>query len=241
LNWAGFHAPLVVASLVYARREGSRQMAMWALLSVFAVAAGLRFFPRYFFQLLPVTCLSGARGFAIASRTWRSVLVMLLLIPAIRFAPRYVKLTAERLENTEHVWSDIAMMQDSAAVARDLKTMSNPRDTLLVWGYRPDVFVFSGLAAGTRFLDSQPLTGVIADRHLTSSEATFPGLAEVSRRELTTTQPTFIVDGLGPLNPRLAVTEYEDLRSWLEQYEKVAQTKMSVLYRLRSPGRGALR
>jgi hypothetical protein len=241
MNWAGFHAPLVVAGVVFARREGSRQMAMWALVSVFAVAAGLRFFPRYFFQLLPVTCLAGARGFAIASRTWRTVLVILLVIPAIRFAPRYVKLTAETLESTEHLWSDIAMMQDSAAVGKRLKEISKPGDALLVWGYRPDVFVFSGLPAGTRFLDSQPLTGVIADRHLTSSEVTFPELAAMNRRELAGAAPSFIVDGLGPLNPRLAITEYEDLRPWLERYERISQTKMSVIYRLRSPDRGALR
>ena len=154
LNWAGFHAPVVIASLVYTRREGDRRIAMWAVLSCFAVVAGFRFYPRYFFQLLPIACLAGARGFTIASRTWRTLLVVLLLIPTIRFAPRYAKLAAEQLEGSGHVWSDIAMMQDSATVAKRLRSSASPGDTLLVWGYRPDVFVYSGLPAGTRFLDS---------------------------------------------------------------------------------------
>lgn len=240
LNWAGFHAPVLISSFVYARREGNRQMAVWALLCWFAVLAGLRFYPRYFFQLLPVVCLAGARGFTLASRTWRTLLVLLLLVPAVRFAPRYAQLAAEHLQGIDHLWSDLAMMQDSMNVGHRLRSLAAPGDTLLVWGYRPDVFVYSGLPAGTRFLDSQPLTGVIADRHLTSSTATFPELAQSNRQQLGRTSPVFIVDGLGLLNPQLAITNYADLRAWLDRYEPVAKTRMSVIYRLRLPSRSAL-
>jgi hypothetical protein len=235
VNWAGFHAPILIAALVYMRREGSRKMAAWAILSCFAVIAGLRFYPRYFFQLLPVACLAGARGFTIASRTWRTILVILLLVPAVRFAPRYAKLASDQLLGEQHLWSDIAMMQDSAMAAERLRSVASPGDTLLVWGYRPDVFVYSGLPAGTRFLDSQPLTGVIADRHLVSSHVTFPELAAENRKLLTRESPVFIVDGLGPLNPQLAITNFPDLAEWLTRYEPAGQTKMSKIYRLRLP------
>ena len=240
LNWMGFHAPIVIAAVVYGRKEGNRKMAFWAALSACAVIAGFRFYPRYFFQLLPVACLAGARGFAIASRTWRTLLVILLLIPTIRFAPRYAKLVADQMQGAEHLWSDLAMMQDSAMVANRLRAVAAPGDTLLVWGYRPDIFVYSGLRAGTRFLDSQPLTGVIADRHLTASHVTFPELARRNRESLTRTSPAFIVDGLGPFNPQLAITNYPDLSAWLSRYEEVGHTQMSRIYRLRSPNGSAL-
>jgi hypothetical protein len=213
---------------------------VWAILSIFAVVTGLRFFPRYFFQLLPVACLAGARGFAIASRTWRTLLVVLLLIPAIRFAPRYARLAAEQMQGTEHLWSDLAMMQDSAIVGERLHALAQPGDTVLVWGYRPDIFVYSRLPAGTPFIDSQPLTGVIADRHLTSSQVTFPDLARRNREVLTRMSPVFIIDGLGPFNPQLAITNYPDLAKWLSRYEQVTQTHMSRIYRLRPPNRSAL-
>jgi hypothetical protein len=232
-NWAGFHAPLLIAGGLYVRREFDKRLAVWTLLSVFAVIAGFRFYPRYFFQLLPIACLTGARGFTLTSRACRVLLALLLLIPAIRFAPRYVRLVAEQLQGSEHRWSDLAMMQDSRTVGRRLRSMAANGDTLLVWGYRPDVFVFSGLPAGTRFLDSQPLTGVIADRHLFSSVPTFPELGRSNRQQLAQTSPVFIVDGLGPLNPRLAITNYPDLRDWLDRYQPVAKTGMSVIYRLR--------
>jgi hypothetical protein len=215
-------------------------MGVWALLSALAVIAGLRFYPRYFFQLLPLACLAGARGFALASRSWRTFLVVLLLIPAIRFAPRYARLVAEQMQGAEHLWSDLAMMHDSATVAERLRGLAVPDATLLVWGYRPDVYVFSRLPAGARFMDSQPLTGVIADRHLTSSHVTFPELARENRERLMRTSPSFIVDGLGPFNPQLAITNYPDLRTWLSRYEEVGHTRMSRIYRLRSPDRSAL-
>jgi hypothetical protein len=125
------------------------------------------------------------------------------------------------------------MMEDSREVARQLNALGSSASTLLVWGYRPDIFPFSGLGAGTRFLDSQPLTGVLADRHLTSADVLFPELAARNRAELRTTSPDFIVDGLGPLNPALAIERFPDLRSWLAGYEPVGRTRMSVIYRLR--------
>ena len=42
------------------------------------------------------------------------------------------------------------MSNDSAAAARAMKTA--PGDTLLVWGYRPDLFALTGLRTGTPFL-----------------------------------------------------------------------------------------
>ena len=37
---------------------------VWLAISLAGVAAGMRFFPRYYFQFLPVVVLLAARGFA---------------------------------------------------------------------------------------------------------------------------------------------------------------------------------
>jgi hypothetical protein len=39
------------------------------------------------------------------------------------------------------------------------------------------------------------------------------------------------VDGLGEYNPRLALTEFGDLRPWLAGYREVGRTAGSVIYR----------
>ena len=227
LAWAGFHAAPVLAALWAWPREKHRwQWLAWAAISFAAVAAGWRFFPRYFFQLLPVVVLLGARGFALMDRRRRLALALLLLIPLVRFGPRYPLLAAGMSEN----WPDIAMDRDSRAASRIVRGMARPGETLFVWGFRPEMYVYTDLPAASRFLDSQPLTGVPADRHLRQSGALAPGLGAANRAELARSRPQFIIDGLGPYNPRLAITEYPDLRSWLADYTPAARTAGAVIY-----------
>jgi hypothetical protein len=196
------------------------------LLSLAAVAAGWRFFPRYYFQLLPVMTLGAARGYVLMGR-WRVVMWLLLLVPFVRFGPRYAALANDLARGRQTEWSDIALNQDSRRAADRI----SGEGTLLVWGYRPDVFAYTRMRAGARFLDSQPLTGVLADRHLTSSEVAAPEWAERNRRELIRTNPDWIVDGLGPLNPALAIGRYADLAGWFSEYREIGRTQYSVIYK----------
>jgi hypothetical protein len=125
------------------------------------------------------------------------------------------------------------MDRDSRAAAAKLRDLAQPGDTLFVWGFRPDIFVDSRLPAGTRFLESQPISGVLADRHLSESAAIAPDFVAPNRAELTASKPTWVVDGLGPYNPALAIDRQPYLAAWLAQYQPVARTAFSVLYRLR--------
>jgi hypothetical protein len=231
-NWAGFHAVLVIAAVVAVRDKGSRPLrarwAAWILLSLVAAAAGLRFFPRYFFQLLPVAVLLAARGLAILPRRHACVLALLLAIPLFRFGPRYFLLAAGRSPD----WADTAMDRDSRAAAARTLSFARAGDTLFVWGFRPELYVYTGLPAATRFLESQPLTGVPADRHLTQSQPVDPAPARDHRAELVRSRPAFLLDGLGLYNPALAITSYPDLRAWLAHYREVARTHETVIYRL---------
>lgn len=236
LAWLGFQSAAVLATAVHFRNRRDWRMASWILLSLIAVAAGLRFFPRYYFQLLVPVALIAARGFIQATPKLRLAILILALIPLVRFAPRYVTLAADQLRHRPHAWSDLQMSQDTEAAAALLKMKNEPGiPTLLVWGYRPDLYALTRLPAATRFLDSQPLTGVLADRHLTSSEVTYPALAAANRRELIQTHPTFIVDGLGPFNAALAIARYPDLVPWLAGYHEIARTKLSIIYRANTP------
>jgi hypothetical protein len=226
LDWIGFQAALVVGAAYFLWRERERRMLAWILISLIAVAAGWRFFPRYYFHLLPPLALMAARGYTLLKNK-RAVILVLLLIPLVRFGPRYVLLANDLRQGRRADWNDLRLNQDSREAAK----LIGSSGTLLVWGYRPDIFVYTRLPAGSRFLDSQPLTGVIADRHLTSSEVAAPELAAQNRRDLAQTAPTWIADGLGPLNPQLAITNYPDLHDWLQNYREFARTKYTIIYR----------
>jgi hypothetical protein len=223
-NWLGFHIAIVLgAALALKNEPNRRRWLLWLVCALVAVTAGLRFSPRYYFLLLPPVLILGARGLAL-----RPALALLLLIPLIRFGPRYFELAADNLQHRPHHWRDLAMEQDSRAAAQILRQAPG---TLLVWGYRPEIYSLSGLPAATRFLDSQPLTGVLADRHLTASQPSVPVLAQANRAELRTTTPDWIVDGLGLYNPELAITSFPDLKPWLANYRETARTAGAVLYR----------
>ncbi len=245
LNWAGFHAALVIAAVGIGLRctkldasggaclslPAGRRPAMppwrwivWLVISLAGVAAGLRFFPRYYFQILPLVVLLAARGFA-EMRGRRRAVALLLLIPLVRFAPTYF------MAARDGGWRDTAMDRDSRTAATILAAAAKPGDTLFVWGYRPEIYVYSHLPAATRFLDSQPLTGVPADRHLTQSKPVETEESRARRAELGASRPTFVVDGLGEYNRRLALTEFGDLRAWMAGYREVGRSAGSVIYR----------
>jgi hypothetical protein len=236
-NWMGFHAALVLAAAIYLVREPSplaRRLAVWFLVALASVAGGWRFYPRYYFALLPVAVVLAARGLWLLPVRWRIVLLAVTLaIPAIRFGTPQAQLAKETLGGQPPSWSDLSLFVDASEAARLIQEQSRPGDTLLVWGYRPELNALASLPPGTRFLDSQPLTGVIADRHLTSSRPTFAEIAATHRKELTWTRPTWIVDGLGPLNQALAIAQFQDLSDWFADYQEVARTKSTVIYRRR--------
>jgi len=248
-DWLGFHAALAVgAAAAIGSARGAPKMghtkipdpdrwrlAAWIAIAFVGVILGLRFFPRYYFLLLPPMTLAAARGWWFAMnrgsmmnrRLAAIALAALLAIPVIRFAPRY--LTVARGET----WRDLDMDRDSQQAAQKLRALAHPGDTLFVWGFRPDILVYSGLPAGTRFLESQPISGVLADRHLFSTESVAPEFTAPNRAELIASRPIFVVDGLGVYNPSLALAAQPYLAAWLARYQEVDRSGFSILYRLR--------
>jgi len=227
-NWLGFHAALVLGAIVFFARPGKDhlRLAAWIAISFAAVCFGNHFAPRYFLQLLPPLVIVAARGMVLSRRAL-PIFAVLLLIPLVRFGPRYVTLALGRDPN----WSDAAMDRDSQRAAAMIQNMAKPGDTLFVWGYRPDIYVYTRRISASVFWDSQPLTGVPADRHLTESHAILGGSAARHRAQFVQSSPAFFVDGLGPLNPALDPRVFPEVRQWLRQYSVVARTNLCVIYR----------
>ncbi|HEY1946461.1 MAG TPA: hypothetical protein VGG97_05610 [Bryobacteraceae bacterium] len=237
-GWLGFHAALATGALFAFPSLGKAQrwkLGVWIAFSFAAVCLGNRFAPRYFLQLLPSLAIVASRGIILALRRNRklalAVLSLLLLLPLVRFGSHYATLAAADLTGHEPNWSDVAMDLDGQHAAAAIARLAKPGDTLFVWGYRPDIYVYTRLLPDNLFWDSQPLTGVPADRHLSANTAIYSEAATQNRALFVKSQPEFVVDGLGPLNPALALDVYPELRQWLTQYKEVARTKLCVIYR----------
>lgn len=242
-DWLGFHSALALgAAFAFLRsaREDRSKFAWWLILSFAAVCLGTRFAPRYFLELLPPMVIVAARGVvlgwrALACGTNRKVAIVAfavaLLVPFVRFAPRYVLLAYDNLLQRDPHWTDVILNLDSQDVARRIRSRAQPGDTLFVWGYRPDIYVYTRMIAPALFWDSQPLTGVPADRHLYTTTPIYNAPAARNREMLIRSHPTFLVDGLGLLNPKLRPDVYPELRSWLAEYKLVDRTSLSLIYR----------
>jgi hypothetical protein len=221
-NWLGFHAVIVIGAAIFWWRERQWKFLAWAALCYAGVVLGWRFFPRYFFLLLPALAIPAARGLAgIRNRTAMAALVVMLAIPIARFGPRYASLKG---------WNDLAMDRDSQEASRIARAAAKPGNTLYVWGYRPEIFVYTGLKPATRYLDSQALTGVPADRHLTQSTVVLTAGTHEAREELARAKPDILIDGLTLFNPALAMDKYDELRPLLADYHEIGRTKTTVIY-----------
>lgn len=236
-DWLGFQAALAVsAAFALARmdRDDRLKLATWLLLSFAAVGLGTRFAPHYFLQVLPPMVVVASRGVVLSYQRYGRgaaiAMALLLLVPFIRFGPRYVSLAIDAAAHRQPQWSDIVLDQDSRIAAEKVRSLARPGDTLFVWGYRPDMYVYTRMIPDGVFGDSQPLTGVPADRHLKTDVPIDSSSAAANRRELARSRPTFIVDGLGLLNPRLAPDVYPELRPWLSHYRLIGRTKLSLIY-----------
>lgn len=219
--WIGFHAALVIPA---ARATWDRRLIVWTLAALLCVLAGLRFFPRYYFHLLPPLCIAAAQGWPKLGR-WRWAVLALLLVPAVRYTPAYWRGERSR---------DLAMFRDARQAAAVIREQAAPGDTIFTWGYRPEVDALARLPLGSRYLESQPLTCVFADRHLTTPQTNGEDPAcAARRRELAQSSPTFVVDGLGRYNPALAIAQYPELAGWLKRYQVIALTSGCVIYRIR--------
>ncbi|HWP43286.1 MAG TPA: glycosyltransferase family 39 protein [Blastocatellia bacterium] len=113
-----------------------------------------------------------------------------------------------------------------------------PEDYLFVWGYRPEIYYWSGLLPASRYLSTQPLTGVAADVHyfqgshgyLLGESETAAARAELLA-ELEQTRPKYIIDELGFFNSALSIQSYSEMRAFMKKYRLLGATGRFLIYR----------
>jgi 4-amino-4-deoxy-L-arabinose transferase-like glycosyltransferase len=248
-NWWGFHGALVLAAAwcwLRAKKEDSivTRTFWWAGISLAAAAVGWRFSPHYLNQLLPPLAIAGGRGICILAEETRpslrrivaGFLVFTALIPMIRFGPRYFLLAADDLAGRPHTWRDVALDQESRQAAALVRSLAKGGDTIFIWGYRPNIVVYTRLPVASRMWESQPLTGVPADRHLRDASSVDPEWARQNRAELLRNSlmspPSIIVDGLSAYNPDLDIRNYAELADWFKRYCPAGRAGGTAVYRL---------
>ena len=98
LHWAGFHAALLLGAafcFCYRKLWNSAAWVCWIAMGLVGIAAGERFFERYYFILLPPAVILAAGGITLARKQRRVAMYLSLAVPLARFGPRYVLLAAD--------------------------------------------------------------------------------------------------------------------------------------------------
>ncbi|HKY04617.1 MAG TPA: hypothetical protein VJQ56_06990, partial [Blastocatellia bacterium] len=219
---------------------------IWLAASYAGVAAGGRFFGHYFFQTLPALSLIAARGLvaiALALKTARpasklskaskpltALICLGFIVTLARFHGRTVVLATDwlrgRKSQSTAEWFHDRLNSEERLAAAAVKEGSGASDYLFVWGYRPEIYYWSGLAPASRYLSTQPLTGVTADVHYFGDDYGYlldqPTTADdraVLLGDLEQTRPRYIIDELGFFNAALAIKSYPELEQFLKEYE----------------------
>jgi hypothetical protein len=113
-----------------------------------------------------------------------------------------------------------------------------PSDYLFVWGYRPEIYYWSGLLPASKYLSTQPLTGVPADVHYLKSdyhrvldERDTAAARQELAQELLQVRPEYIVDELGFFNGDLAMARYGEYGELLRGYKMIGTVERFIVYR----------
>ncbi len=133
-NWLGFQAALVIgvaAWWVTSSKEEARlrlQFAGWIALSLFGVAIGWRFAPRYFLQLLPALVIPAARG-VVLFRVKAPLPAYLLL--AYRAGRSAIAIRASiRDTGRAKIFAELRM---DGRMSRWIRKVERPRDCFPAW------------------------------------------------------------------------------------------------------------
>jgi hypothetical protein len=183
-----------------AERPGNAKLAhllVWAAASLAGAASGGRGFDHYYIQFLPACCLLGALGVDGAIQRARRHRAARWLWPAALLAAALILLQLGRGALTARQRPPLPV-DPSWRVATYIREHSAPDDRIFVWGYHPDIHLFSDRRPASRFVYASFLSGLIPWTNIApamdTAYAIVPGARETLMRELAATRPLFIVD-----------------------------------------------
>ena len=242
LAFIGACLPLLIgAAMAYRDKNGiwtgksAERTALLGLVvaSAIGTAAGARFYPHYYIQLIPPLALLGAPHYA---RLWsgRTQPPLWLLRPAVAYA--WLVLTIVAFSITH--WRGLGSRREPSETGRYLSEHSAFDDRIFVWGHAPNIYLESQRRPACRYILTFPLTGYVFGGPLPGVDTRkwiVPGAWMTLEQDFRRHPPAYIVDlRFDPKNAPYPVRDFPILaRVLAERYRPVAQTAEGVLYRMR--------
>lgn len=207
-----------------------RALLRWTLVSVIGAAAGGRFYPHYYIQVLPpLAVLAGAyydqrlRHAGQVLPRWSSPAL------ALRFAAVLV------LASLTVQWVQLRSMNAPAPRALWVKAQAAPGDRLFVWGQATQDYLDAGLLPASRYIATFPLTGYIFGQRLpgiSTQDRIVPGSWDKLAADLTARPPAWIIDTQTAPGADYPVSAFPAMASYLAaHYCPAASLPDGTVYR----------
>jgi 4-amino-4-deoxy-L-arabinose transferase-like glycosyltransferase len=242
LAFMGACLPLVIgAAMAFRDHDGlwanktSERMALFGLLAASALgaAAGARFYPHYYIQLVPPLALLAAPHYA---QLWRE-----RAKPRYRFLrPRviYTWLAITIIAFAISHWWFLSRHREPSETARYLSEHSAPDDRIFVWGRSAaEVYLHARRRPACRYVLTFPLTGFVFGGELPDLDTRnriVPGAWTALEEDFRKHPPVYIADLYSGPNAQFPASTFPVLATFLaERYRPVARTAEGVVYRMR--------
>src|SRR5262245_40948286 len=241
LAFIGACLPLIVGAIMACRDKGeiwaekmAERTALLGLLAASAIgaAAGARFYPHYYVQLIPPLVLLAAPYYA---RLWSRTIQppYWLLRPRVTYA--WLALTVITFSIIH--WVGLASRRLPSEAGRYLFTHSNPEDRIFVWGQKMNIYLEAQRRPASRYVTTFPLTGHVFGGRvpgLDTRSRILPGAWTTLEQDFARHPPTYIVDVYSEPGALYPVQNFPILAKLLaERYQRVARTAEGVIYRMR--------
>jgi len=219
---------------IWAAKTAERTALLGLLVvSVIGAAAGARFYPHYYVQLIPPLVLLAAPYYAqIWSRRMQPP--NWLLRPMVTYAWLALTVIAFSIKH----WTGLAPRRVPSDAGRYLFTHSAPDDRIFVWGQTPEIYLDAHRRPACRYITIFPLTGYVFGGPIPGFDTRsriLPGAWTNLEQDFARHPPTYIVDFQPDLkSAQNPVKNFPILAKLLaERYQPVAQTAEGVIYRMR--------
>jgi len=234
--------PLVIGAIMACRDQSkiwaerkAEQTALFGLLAASAIgaAAGARFYPHYYVQLIPPLALLAAPYYA---RLWSRTMQPphWILRPKVTYAWLAFTVVAFSIRH----WTGLAPQRVPFEAGRYLFTHSAPADMIFVWGQSPEIYLDAHRRPACRYITTFPLTGYVFGGPIPGFDTRsriLPGAWITLEQDFTRHPPTYIVDVQpDPKSAQYPVKNFPILAKLLAQrYQPVAHTAEGVIYKMR--------
>jgi 4-amino-4-deoxy-L-arabinose transferase-like glycosyltransferase len=251
LAFVGACLPLVIGAAMALRDKdklwSDKGPERWALLgllgaSALGAAAGARFYPHYYIQLVPPLALLAAPTYA---QLWfrrdmpvhdgrKHVRPAWFLRPAVTWTWLAVTVIAFSIS----YWRFLDWHREPSETARYLSEHSTPEERVFIWGRSAsEVYLHAHRRPACRYVLTFPLTGMVFGGELPGVDTRgyiVPGAWDNLEEDFRKHPPVLIADHYSGPTAQYPVRDFPILARLLgEKYQEVARTAQGVIYRLR--------